>query len=95
MAEKGKSNIGTFFKPATIIKLGSNEKVSDIIDMGRDIAIIKIDQNNLPVSLVSDVEPTEASEITVIGYPAKVHFFAGNLFDNFTILKPTVTKGIV
>ncbi|MFN4220120.1 MAG: trypsin-like peptidase domain-containing protein [bacterium] len=95
VAEKGKSNVGAFFKPATIIKLGSSEKVSDIVDMGRDIAIIKIDQNNLPVSLVSEVEPTEASEIVVIGYPAKVHFFAGNLFDNFTILKPTVTKGIV
>lgn len=95
VAEKGKSNIGTFFKPATVIKLGSSEKVSDIVEMGRDIAIIKIDQTNLPTSLVSEVEPTEASEITVIGYPAKVHFFAGSLFDNFTILKPTITKGIV
>ncbi len=95
IAEKGKSNVTALFKPANIIKLGSSEKVSDIINMGRDIAIVKIDQTNLPVSLVSPTEPLEGAEITVIGYPAQVHFFAGSLFDNFSILKPTVTKGIV
>lgn len=95
VAEKGTSNVSAFFKPANLIKIGSAEKVSDIVDMGRDIAIIKIDQNNLPTSIISEHEPTEGSEITVIGYPAQVHFFAGSLFDNFSVLKPTVTKGIV
>lgn len=95
VAEKGKSNIGAFFKPANIIKLGSSERIKDIVDMGRDIAIVKIDQTNLPTSIVADQEPTEGSEITVLGYPAKVHVFAGPIFDHFSILKPTVTRGIV
>ncbi|MCS7244178.1 MAG: trypsin-like peptidase domain-containing protein [Candidatus Calescibacterium sp.] len=95
VAEKGKSNVTAFFKPANIIKLGSSEKIKDIVDMGRDIAIVKIDQTNLPTSIIADHEPVEGSEITVIGYPAKVHVFAGALFDNFSILKPTITKGIV
>ncbi|MEN3015534.1 MAG: trypsin-like peptidase domain-containing protein [bacterium] len=95
VAEKGKSNVGAFFKPASVIRLGSSEKVSDIVNMGRDIAVIKIDQTNLPVSIVSEQEPAEGSEVVIVGYPGNVHYFAGELFEHFSILKPTITKGIV
>lgn len=95
VADKGKANIGIHLKPASIIKIGSSEKISDIVNMGRDLAIVKIDQTNLPTSLIAEQEPTEGSEVVVVGYPATVHVFWGWLFDHHTILKPTITKGII
>jgi len=94
VAERGRSNVGTFFKPATVVKVGAVGKISDIVDLGRDIAIIKIDELNLPTSLISDQEPSPGSDVIVVGYPAAVHLFLGQFFDNFTMSKPTITKGV-
>jgi S1-C subfamily serine protease len=95
IAEKGRSNVSGFFKPANTIKIGSAEKIKDIISYGRDVAILKIDQLNMPTSIISNDEPTEGAEVITIGYPGKVHLFMGQFFDTFTIIKPTITKGIV
>jgi len=95
VAEKGRSNVTAFLKPANVVKLGAVGKAKDISGIGRDLAIIKIDSTNLPSSIISNTEPTEGQEVYIIGYPAKVHFFAGSLFDQFDILKPTITRGTI
>jgi len=95
VAEKGRANVTAFLKPANVVKLGAVGKAKDITGIGRDLAIIKIDSTNLPTSIIANTEPTEGQEIYIIGYPAKVHFFAGSLFDQFDILKPTITRGTI
>ncbi|MCX7870744.1 MAG: serine protease [bacterium] len=95
VAEKGRANVSAFLKPANVVKLGAIGKAKDISGIGRDLAIIKIDSVNLPTSIISNIEPTEGQEVYIIGYPAKVHFFAGSLFDQFDVLKPTVTRGTI
>ncbi len=95
IAEKGRANVSAFLKPANVVKLGAVGKAKDITGIGRDLAIIKIDSVNLPTSIISNTEPTEGQEVYIIGYPAKVHFFAGSLFDQFDILKPTITRGTI
>jgi serine protease Do len=95
VAEKGRANVTAFLKPANVVKLGAVGKAKDITGIGRDLAIIKIDSTNLPTSIIANTEPTEGQEVYIIGYPAKVHFFAGSLFDQFDILKPTITRGTI
>jgi len=63
------------------------------ISWGKDIAIIKVNQKNLPAVKLGDSDKLSTGEqIFVIGYPGTGMDF---IFDNTQTIEPTVTSGIV
>lgn len=75
---------------------GEVKAYSDPIDEGgKDVAIVKIDGNNLPtVPLGNSDEVSVGEPITVIGYPgAATNATLSGLFNQHSIFVPTVTNG--
>ncbi len=67
------------------------------INVGKDIAIVKIDANNLPTVGLGDSDDVHVEEpVTVIGYPGAASSMGETLGDEISVeslLVPTVTNG--
>ncbi|MDO8647052.1 MAG: trypsin-like peptidase domain-containing protein [Candidatus Diapherotrites archaeon] len=77
------------------IKVKGNmiDEKAETISWGKDIAILKVNQKNLPALKLGDSDQLSTGEqIFVIGYPGTN---VDILFDNQQTIEPTVTSGIV
>jgi S1-C subfamily serine protease len=69
------------------------DEKANTISWGKDVAIIKVNQKNLPVVKLGDSDQLSTGEqIFVIGYPGTGMDI---IFDNTQTIEPTVTSGIV
>jgi serine protease Do len=81
--------------PARVERAGTvRTEVGGETTWGNDVAVLSVDQDNLPVVSLGSAEGVETGdEIFVVGYPA---IGIENLFaDRETALEPTLTTGIV
>lgn len=81
--------------PARVERAGTvRTQVGGETTWGNDVAVISVDQENLPVVSLGSAEGVETGdEIFVVGYPA---IGIGSFFeDRETALEPTLTTGIV
>jgi|GEM_PF-847918 len=70
--------------PAEIVKTNEN-----FLSDNRDIALIKIDQKNLPAVVLSGGLPDTGSKIYVFGFPSTAEFSRKNF------IEPTFSQGVV
>lgn len=82
-----------------VSKLGEIKAYSDPtgVNVGKDIAIVKIDANNLPTVPLGNSDDVHVEEpVTVIGYPGAASAMGATLGDEISqesITVPTVTNG--
>jgi S1-C subfamily serine protease len=82
-----------------VSKVGEIKAYSDPtgVNIGKDIAIVKIDANNLPTVSLGNSDDVHVEEpVTVIGYPGAASAMGATLGDEISeesMLVPTVTNG--
>ena len=79
---------GVIKKEGTVI-----EQIGGEPTWGRDVAILKVERDNLPTVDLGDSDAVEVGEtVFIIGYPG---FALEQFFQPESTLEPTVTKGVV
>ena len=80
--------------PAFVKKAGNvYEKIGGEFTWGKDIAILKVEKNNLPTVTLGDSSKVQVGDqIFIIGYPGAAKDV---VFKPETILEPSVTSGVV
>ncbi|MCS7244177.1 MAG: hypothetical protein RMJ36_05540 [Candidatus Calescibacterium sp.] len=87
--EKGKIDVNSFFRKATVID------VRDEHHPNRDLALLKIEGNNLPVSIISEHEPEEGSHTILMGYRVDSELLSGNVLEKFDVIKTVIYESYV
>ncbi|MCX7758886.1 MAG: trypsin-like peptidase domain-containing protein [bacterium] len=87
--EKGETNVDSFFRKAAVLN------VKDENYPNRDLALLKIEADNLPVSIISEHEPEHGSHTILLGYKVDSELLSGNVLEKFDIIKTVVYDAYV